>query len=170
IKQALESIRSVTDRGGKLVLMSHLGRPKGNGPEAEFSLRVTVDHLGSLLGKPVAFAQDCIGPAAKTAVAAMKSGDVVMLENLRFHAEETLIDQAKKNPDKKPTAEQRTKINAFTADLASLADIYCNNAFGTCHRKHASMYDVPMKLGPGRRVCGHLVQKELQFLGHALEK
>lgn len=170
IAQAMESIRSVTDRGGKLVLMSHLGRPKGTGPEPEFSLRVTADHLAALLGKPVAFAQDCVGHAAKTAVASLKSGDVAMLENLRFHAEETLIDQAKKNPDKKPTAEQRARIDAFASDLASLADIYCNNAFGTCHRKHASMYDVPMKLGPGRRVCGHLVQKELQFLGHALER
>ncbi len=170
IAQALESIRSVIDRGGKLVLMSHLGRPKGTGPEPEFSLRITAEHLGTLLGKPVAFAQDCVGPAAKTAVSTLKPGDVAMLENLRFHAEETLIDQAKKNPDKKPTAEQRAKIDAFAGDLTSLADIYCNNAFGTCHRKHASMYDVPMKLGPGRRVCGHLVQKELQFLGHALEK
>ncbi len=95
------------------------------------------------------FVEECVGPAAKKAVAAMKSGDVVLLENLRFHAEETLIDSAKKNPDKKPTAEQRAKIDAFAADLASLADIYCNNAFGTCHRKHASMYDVPMKLGAG---------------------
>jgi len=169
IAQALESIRSVTDRGGKLILMSHLGRPAGKGAEPEFSLRITADHLGSLLGKPVTFVEACVGAAAKTAVAAMKPGDVVLLENLRFHAEETLIDSAKKNPDKKPTAEQRAKIDTFTADLASLADIYCNNAFGTCHRKHASMYDVPMKLGAGRRVCGHLVQRELQFLGHALQ-
>jgi len=170
IEQALESIRSVTDRGGKLVLMSHMGRPKGMGAEPEYSLRITAEHLSNLLGKPVAFAQDCVGPAAKTAVSTLKPGDVAMLENLRFHAEETLIDQAKKNPDKKPTDEQRAKIDALASDLASLADIYCNNAFGTCHRKHASMYDVPMKLGAGRRVCGHLVQKELQFLGHALEK
>jgi len=170
IAQALESIRSVIDRGGKLILMSHMGRPKGVGPEPEFSLRITADHLGALLGKKVAFAHDCVGPVAKTAVSTMQPGDVMMLENLRFHAEETLIDSAKKNPDKKPTAEQRAKIDAFASELAGLADIYCNNAFGTCHRKHASMYDVPMKLGAGRRVCGHLVQRELQFLGHALQR
>ena len=169
VTQALESIRSVIDRGGKLVLMSHLGRPEGKGPEPEFSLRPVAAHLGKLLGKPVGFAEDCVGPAAKTAVAGMKSGDVVMLENLRFHGEETLIDKAKKNPDKKPTAEQKAKIDAFAGELAGLADLYCNNAFGTCHRKHVSMYDVPMRLGAGKRVCGHLVQREVQFLGHALE-
>lgn len=170
IAQALESIRSVIDRGGKLVLMSHLGRPAGKGPEPEFSLRIAADHLGSLLGKPVTFVDACIGPTAKSAVAAMKPGGVVVLENLRFHAEETLIDQAKKNADKKPTAEQRAKIDAFASELASLADVYCNNAFGTCHRKHASMYDVPLKLPAGHRVCGHLVQRELQFLGDALQQ
>jgi phosphoglycerate kinase len=170
IVQALPSIRSVVDRGGKLILMSHLGRPKGTGPEAGLSLRPVAEHLGELLGKPVAFATDCVGQAADQAVAALKPGGVLLLENLRFHAEEDLIDKAKKNPDKKPTAEQAAKIDAFATALARHADLYCNDAFGTCHRKHVSMYDVPTKLGPGQRVCGFLVQKELRFLGEALSK
>lgn len=167
IAQAMESIRSVINREGKLILMSHLGRPAGK-PDPAFSLRPVADHLGKLLGKPIAFASDCVGPQADAAVAAIKPGGVLLLENLRFHAEEDLIDKAKKNPDKKPTPEQTAKIEAFAAALVKHADLYCNNAFGTCHRKHVSMYDVPMKLGAGQRVCGHLVQKELRFLGEAM--
>jgi phosphoglycerate kinase len=167
IAQAMESIQSVVERGGKLILMSHLGRPAGK-PAPEFSLRPVADHLGKLLGKPAAFVGDCIGPEADNAVAGMKPGDVLLLENLRFHAEEDLIDKAKKNPDKKPTPEQTAQIDAFATALAKHADLYCNNAFGTCHRKHVSMYDVPVKLGAGKRVVGHLVQKELQFLGDAM--
>lgn len=170
VTQALESIRSVIDRGGKLILMSHLGRPKGKGFEAEFSLEPVAKHLGELLGKPVAFVKECIGAEVDAAAQRLKGGEVLMLENLRFHAEETLIDSAKKNPDKKPTPEQRSAIDAFTAGLVKNADVYCNNAFGTCHRKHASMYDVPMMLGAGKRVVGHLVEKELRFLGDALAK
>lgn len=170
VTQALESIRSVIDRGGKLILMSHLGRPKGKGYEAEFSLEPVAKHLGELLGKPVSFVKECVGSDVDAAAQRMKNGDVLMLENLRFHAEETLIDSAKKNPDKKPTAEQRAAIDAFTAGLVKNADLYCNNAFGTCHRKHASMYDVPMMLGAGKRVVGHLVEKELRFLGDTLAK
>lgn len=165
--QALESIRSVVDRGGSLILMSHLGRPKGR-PDPELSLRPVADHLGKILGRPVAFSADCIGEQADQASAGLKPGDVLLLENLRFHAEENLIDQARKNPEKKPTPQQASKIDAFATALTGRADLYCNNAFGTCHRQHVSMYDVPRKLGPGKRVCGHLVQKELRFLGEAL--
>jgi phosphoglycerate kinase len=170
IRQALESIRSVIDRGGRLVLMSHLGRPAGRGPEPEFSLRPVADHLAGVLGRPVEFPGVVIGQAVDGAVSAMKDGEILLLENLRFHAEETLIDSAKKNADGKPTAEQRARIDAFAAALAAGADLYCNDAFGTCHRRHASMYDVPLRLGPGRRVCGHLVEKELRFLGDALAR
>ncbi len=168
VVQALPSVRSVTDRGGRLILMSHLGRPKGVGLEPDLSLKPVADHLAKLLDKPVAFARDCIGPDADRSVSDLESGGILLLENLRFHAEEDLIDKVKKNPDKKPTAEQARKIDSFAAALAKHADLYCNDAFGTCHRKHVSMYDVPMKLGPGRRVCGFLVQKELKFLGEAL--
>ncbi len=168
VVQALPSIRSVLDRGGKLILMSHLGRPSGKGYETAFSLRPVANHLATLLSKPVRFAEDCVAEKADRVVSELKSGDVAVLENLRFHAAETLIDSAKKNPDKKPTAEQKSQINSFAKGLARHADLYCNDAFGTCHRKHVSMYDVPLLLGPGKRVCGHLVQKELRFLGDAL--
>jgi phosphoglycerate kinase len=170
IVQALDSIRSVVDRGGRLILASHLGRPKGVGFEAAFSLAPVARLLSELVGKPVVAAEDCIGPKIEGAVASLKPGDILLLENLRFHPEETLIDSAKKNLDKKLTAEQRTKVDAFAAGLAAHADLYCNNAFGTCHRKHVSMYDVPMRLGAGKRVCGGLVEKELRFLGDALAR
>ncbi|MEK6644610.1 MAG: phosphoglycerate kinase, partial [Planctomycetota bacterium] len=170
ITQAMESMRSVINRGGKLILMSHLGRPKGRGFEAEFSLEPVAHHLAKLLEKPVAFVKESVGPEVDAAVQRLQPGGILLLENLRFHAEETLIDSAKKNSDKKPTVEQRAAIDAFAAALSKNADLYCNNAFGTCHRKHASMYDVPMTLGPGKRVVGHLVEKELRFLGDALAK
>ena len=168
ISQALDSIRSVIDRGGRLILMSHLGRPKGKGYEAEFTLAPVAKRLEELVGKPVIFAKDCVGPEVDKAAESLALGHILLLENLRFHAEETLIDSVKKNPDKKPTPEQHARIDAFANALARNADLYCNDAFGTCHRKHVSMYDVPMLLGPGKRVCGLLVEKELRFLGEAL--
>ena len=167
IVQALESIRSVIERGGKLILASHLGRPKGR-VRPELSLKPIAEHLAGLLEKPVAFAEQSTGPVAERAVAALTPGDILLLENLRFTPAETLIDKAKKNPDGQPTAEQQAEIDAFAKGLCALADLYCNNAFGTCHRKHVSMYEVPKRLGPGRRVCGHLVQRELRFLGEAV--
>lgn len=168
LTQALPSLRSVIDRSGKLVLMSHLGRPGGKGPESEFSLRPVAKHLESLLGQSVMFVEDCVGPKADAAVSSLKPGGVVLLENLRFHAAETLIDKAKKNPDRKPTAEQQSAIDEFAMGLVKHGDVYCNNAFGTCHRKHVSMYSVPKLLGKGKTCCGLLVQRELRFLGDAL--
>lgn len=167
IVKALDSIRSVIDRGGRLILMSHLGRPKGK-PDPALSLRPVAEHLGSLIETPVKFVGDCIGALADRAAAGLKPGGVLLLENLRFHAAETLIDKAKKNPDGRLTAEQQREINTFAAALSQNADLYCNDAFGTCHRQHVSMYEVPRLLGPGHRVCGHLVEKELRFLGEAL--
>ena len=167
IMQSLESIRSVIERGGKLILASHLGRPKGQ-VRPELSLKPIANHLSGLLRKPVAFADPCTGPIAERAAAELKPGDIVLLENLRFCPAETLIDKAKKNPGGQPSAEQKAEIDAFAEALCALADLYCNNAFGTCHRKHVSMFEVPRRLGPGRRVCGHLVQKELRFLGEAV--
>lgn len=167
IVKALDSIRSVIDRGGRLILMSHLGRPKGK-PDPTLSLRPVAGHLSRLLETPVAFVDDCIGDKADRAATDLKAGEILLLENLRFHAAETLIDKAKNNPDGRPTAEQQQTIDTFAAALSQNADVYCNNAFGTCHRQHVSMYDVPQRLGPGRRVCGLLVEKELRFLGEAL--
>ena len=150
IRMALPSIKSVLDRGGKLILASHLGRPKGK-PDKKFSLTPAAKRLGELLGTQVALADDCVGPAVVQAVGQLQAGECLLLENLRFHEGET-----KNNPD-------------FAAQLASLADLYVNDAFGTAHRQHASMYGVPERLGPGRRVCGFLIQKELEYLGQALE-
>lgn len=149
IAQALPTIRSVIDRGGRLTLMSHLGRPK-SGPEAKFSLKPCADHLGKLLGKPVAFANDCIGPEVKQQADNLKDGEVLLLENLRFHKEETKNDQA------------------FAAQLAALGDVYVNDAFGTAHREHASTFGAPQAMQGKPRVIGFLIRKELQFLGDAV--
>lgn len=151
IVQALPTIKSVVDRGGKLILMSHLGRPK-SGPEAKFSLKPCADHLAKLLGKPVTFTSDCIGAEVDAAVAAMKDGDVVLLENLRFHKEEE-----KNDPN-------------FAKQLAKLGDIYVNDAFGTAHREHASTFGAAQAMQGKPRVIGFLIQKELKFLGDAVTK
>jgi phosphoglycerate kinase len=150
IRMALPSIRSVIERGGKLALMSHLGRPKGTGYEAAFSLRPAAERLGELLGSPVVFAEDTIGPDATAKVAALPPGGVVVLENLRFQKEE-------KNGDP-----------AFAATLAGWADIYCNDAFGTCHRKDASMLAVPLACKDKPRVVGLLVAKEIAYLSDTI--
>jgi 3-phosphoglycerate kinase len=131
--------------------MSHLGRPK-SGPEKKFSLKPAAEKLSELLGKPVKLAEDSVGPQAEAAVAGMKDGDVVLLENTRFHKEEEKNDAA------------------FAGQLASLGDLYVNDAFGTAHREHASTYGVPEKLGAGKRGMGFLIEKELKFLGDAVEK
>jgi phosphoglycerate kinase len=149
IAQALPTIKSVIERGGRLILMSHLGRPKG-GPEAKFSLKPAADRLAELLGKPVAFATDCIGPEVEKSVAALTDGQVLLLENLRFHREEE-----KNEPN-------------FARQLAKLGDVYVNDAFGTAHREHASTFGVPQALVGKPRVIGFLIQKELKFLGEAV--
>jgi 3-phosphoglycerate kinase len=150
IRAALPTIRSIVDRGGKAILMSHLGRPKA-GPEKKFSLKPAAERLSELLGKPVKLAEDCVGPAAESAVAAMRDGDVVLLENTRFHKQEEKNDPA------------------FSEQLAKLGDLYVNDAFGTAHRQHASTFGVAEKLGAGKRGIGFLIEKELKFLGDALE-
>lgn len=166
--QALPSIRSVLDCGGKAILMSHLGRPGGSGFEPAYSLKPVARHLGELLSTEVAFCEECMGPRADAAVAELANGQVMLLENLRFHAAETMIDKAKKNTDGQLSTEQRGTIEGFARGLARHADLYCNDAFGTCHRKHVSMYDVPLLLGRERCAAGFLVAKELRFLGGAL--
>ena len=145
IRMALPSINSVLDRGGKLILMSHCGRPKGE-VKPEYSLKPAADHLGTLIDNPVAFATDTIGEDAKAKVAALENGHVVVLENLRFQSEEKSGDAA------------------FGKMLADLADIYCNDAFGTCHREHASMVAVPEAMGDKPKVVGFLVEKEIEYL------
>jgi len=172
IRAALPSIRELLQGGGKLVLLSHLGRPKGEGFEAEFSLKPAAERLGELLDKKVG-----LGPAAvvgvdtEKMVGQLNDGDVMLLENLRFHPGETMPDKAKKNPDGKLTDEQQKTHDSFVEDLARLGRVYVNDAFGTCHRKHASMYGLPkaIQAGGGPAVAGFLVEREIQYLHEAVD-
>ena len=150
IVAALPTIRKLIADGGKVILCSHLGKPK-NGPEEKFSLAPVADRLSEYLGKTVVFANDdtVVGENAKAAVAAMKDGDVVLLQNTRFRKEET------KN------------VEDFSRELASLADCYVDDAFGSCHRAHCSTEGVTKFLSPC--VAGYLIGKELSIMGKALE-
>ena len=150
IVAALPTIKKLIADGGKVILCSHLGKPK-NGPEAKFSLAPVAERLSEHLGQPVVFADDdtVVGENAKAAVAAMKDGDVVLLQNTRFRKEET------KN------------IETFSKELASLADCYVDDAFGSCHRAHCSTAGVTEYLSPC--VAGYLIGKELSIMGKALE-
>ena len=139
IIMSLESIRSVLDRGGKVTLMSHLGRPKGEGYESQYSLKPVAKRLEELLDIPVHFGDD--DPDA----------EIVLLENVRFDAGE------------------KTGSKTFSEKLATLGDIYCNDAFGTAHRNHASMVGVPQLMEGKPRVAGLLLASELQYLGDAIE-
>ncbi len=149
IVQALPTIQKVLDGGAKVILMSHLGRPK-DAPDAKYSMKPAAVRLGELLKKPVQFATDTVGPDAKAKVAALKPGDVLVLENLRFQPGEKHGDET------------------FAKELASFADIYVNDAFGTCHRTDASMYAVPKAMGSKPKVCGFLVEKEIKYLSNAI--
>jgi phosphoglycerate kinase len=168
---ALPSIKKLLASGCKLVLMSHCGRPSGKGFEAEFSNKPAAERLSQLLGIPVKLGAAEVGGDADFATTrAMKPGEILLLENVRFNAGEDLIDKAKKNPDKKPTPEQEAKIQDFTTKLARLGEVYVNDAFGTCHRKHVSMYGaakaIQAKGGPA--VAGYLVGKEVRYLAEAV--
>ncbi len=143
---ALPTIKYLVDKGAKTILVSHLGRPK-EGPEEKYSMKPTAVRLGELLGKEVIMAKDVIGEDAKAKAAALKDGEVLMLENVRFHKEET-----KNNPE-------------FAKELASMAEIFVNDAFGTAHRAHASTAGLADYLPA---VCGFLIKKEIEFMGKAL--
>jgi phosphoglycerate kinase len=147
IVESLPTIKKIIDSGGKAILMSHLGRPKGE-KKPEFSLKPAAERLSKLLGKAVKLAQDCIGPETEKLVNEMKPGDVILLENLRFHKQEE-----KNDPE-------------FAKQLASLGDVYINDAFGSAHRAHASTEGVTKYI----KSCaaGYLMQKELDYLGSAL--
>ena len=147
IRAARETIDDLRERGARVILCSHLGRPKGRVAE-EFSLRPVAAHLANLLGAPVAFASDCVGPVAEDAVAKLGDGDVLLLENVRFHAEEEANDPA------------------FAAALAALADAYVNDAFGAAHRAHASTEGVAHLLPAA---AGHLLEREVATLSSLLE-
>ncbi|HPC94525.1 MAG TPA: phosphoglycerate kinase [Sedimentisphaerales bacterium] len=163
IVKALPTIKHILKKGGALILMSHLGRPKGV-PEDVFSLRPVAKRLSELLGQEVLFAADCVGPEAKAKAKALKPGQCLLLENVRFHKEETIKDKAAKED-----AQLRQAKDNFAKELASMADIYVDDAFGTAHRDNASMYTVPMVMAGKPRVIGFLIEKELQFLGETLK-
>ncbi len=168
---ALPTIRKVVESGGMLILMSHLGRPKGKGFEKEFSLAPAAERLSELLGKTVRLGPgEVVGAETEKMVAEMSEGDVVLLENMRFNAGETAPDKAKKNPDKKMTAEQQEAYDTLVQQLARLGDAYVNDAFGTCHRKHASMFGAAQAIQAegGAAVAGLLVEKEIRYLHEAV--
>ncbi len=168
---ALPSIEKVLEGRGRLVLMSHCGRPSGKGFEAEYSNKPAAERLSQLLGRPVKLGSGEVGgPEDAAAVGSLRPGEILLLENVRFNAGEDLIDKAKKNPDKKPTPEQEARIKDFTEKLARLGEIYVNDAFGTCHRKHVSMYGVAKAIQAkgGPAVAGYLVEKEIRYLSEAV--
>jgi phosphoglycerate kinase len=147
IVESLPTIRKILADGGSAILMSHLGRPKGK-PNPEFSLKPVAERLGALLKMPILMAPDCIGATVKGMVDALKPGQVLLLENLRFYAQEE-----KNDPD-------------FAKELASLGDLYVNDAFGTAHRAHASTEGITRFLKPS--VAGYLMRKEIDYLGKAV--
>jgi phosphoglycerate kinase len=146
VRAVAPTITEIAGRGGRVILLAHFGRPKG-GPEAAFSLRQVLPALSAVLGRPVAFAEDCIGPTAEAAVAAMKDGDVLLLENTRFHKAEE-----KNDPD-------------FVAALATLGDLYVNDAFSAAHRAHASTEGLAHKLPA---FAGRSMQREIEAIESAL--
>jgi len=147
IRGALPTIQSLLEYGAAVIICSHLGRPKGTA-DPKYSMKPVAEYLGSLMGKQVAFAADCVGPAAEEAAKALKPGDVLVLENTRYHNEEEAND-----PE-------------FSRQLASLAELFVNDAFGSAHRAHASTEGVTKYL-PG--VSGFLMEKEIQYLGQAID-
>jgi phosphoglycerate kinase len=148
IRAAIPTINYATDHGARVILASHLGRPKGQRVE-KYSLAPVAKHLAVLLGKPVAFADDCIGEPAKSACGALKDGEVLLLENLRFHAEEERNDET------------------FARELALLCDVYVNDAFGAAHRAHASTVGITKFVK--QSAAGLLMERELDYLGRVIE-
>ncbi len=146
IRAVLPTVKALADAGAKVVVASHLGRPKG-APDPAFSLLPAAQRLGELLGAPVAFAQDTVGPAAHDAVDGLQPGQVAVIENLRFNSGETSKDDAERG--------------AFADQLAALADVYVGDGFGAVHRKHASVFDVPARLP---HYAGYLIAREVGVL------
>ncbi|MFZ3593881.1 phosphoglycerate kinase [Streptomyces sp. BH104] len=146
IRAVLPTVQALAGAGAKVIVASHLGRPKG-APDPQFSLLPAAERLGELLGKPVAFAQDTVGPAANEAVDGLEPGQVAVIENLRFNAGETSKDDAERGD--------------FAEQLANLADVYVGDGFGAVHRKHASVYDLPKRLP---HYAGYLIATEVGVL------
>ena len=169
ITAAMPTIQYVLEQGASVVLMSHLGRPKGN-PSQEFSLKPVAGELEKLIGRPVQFVSDCVGEEATTKAAALQTGEILLLENLRFHPEEEgkvkLADGVSDDEKKAAKADMKEKQEAFAKELASMADLYVDDAFGTAHRAHASMAVVTKFFQ--ENVAGFLLEKEIEYLGNAV--
>ncbi|WP_028451076.1 phosphoglycerate kinase [Chitinilyticum aquatile] len=161
IRAALPTIRYALDKGASVVLMSHLGRPNGQKVE-KYSLAPVATRLSELLGKPVTFLNDCVGSEVEAACATLAAGTVVLLENVRFHIEE---EGKAKDADGNSVKADPAKVAEFRASLTKLGDVFVNDAFGTAHRAHSSMVGVDLP-----RASGHLLKKELDFLGDAVNK
>jgi phosphoglycerate kinase len=146
IRAVLPTVKALAEAGAKVVVASHLGRPKG-APDPAFTLRPAAERLGELLGAPVAFAEDTVGPSAQAAVEGLGDGQVAVIENLRFNAGETSKDDAERG--------------AFADSLAALADVYVGDGFGAVHRKHASVFDLPARLP---HYAGYLIAAEVEVL------
>ena len=170
IKGALPSIKYVIDNGGSLILMSHMGRPDEKGITSDTTMKIVADYLSKMLGKEITFVADCA--EADAAVAAMKEGDIVMLENTRYHKEEQAKCKQKDGESdedfKARKAALKDQQKVLAKKLASYGDIYCNDAFGTAHRAHASTAVITKYIGTS--VAGFLMEKEIAFLGNAVEK
>ncbi|MBQ4481393.1 MAG: phosphoglycerate kinase [Victivallales bacterium] len=173
IKAAEPTIKYVLDQGAALVLMSHLGRPKGKGYEADFSLKPVAEYLAKDLGKEVKFAEDCL--KADDAAAALQPGEILMLENTRFYkAEEGKVKKTDEMSDEEyaaKKAELKAKKQEMAEKLATYGNVYVNDAFGTAHRDHASTASIAkyMKAKGGACAAGFLLEKEINFLGNAVE-
>jgi phosphoglycerate kinase len=160
LRESLPTLNYVLAQGGSLVMMSHLGRPDGKRVE-KHSLKPVAARLQELLGRPVKFIDDCVGPEVEKAAAALQPGEVLLLENLRFHLAEEGKVKAKDGTVTKASDEE---VKAFRASLSRLGDVFVNDAFGTAHRAHSSVVGVDLP-----RVSGYLLKKELDFLGGALD-
>ncbi|GHT78205.1 phosphoglycerate kinase [Bacteroidia bacterium] len=170
IRGALPTITKILSDGGAVILMSHLGRPKG--VEEKYSLKHVTGRLSELTGKPILFADDCAGESAKTKSAALNAGEILLLENLRFYAEEEgkprLPDTATDEDKKAAKAELKPKQKDFAKLLASYADVYVNDAFGTAHRAHASTALIADSFSTENKMFGYLINSELSAMDKVL--
>ena len=172
--KALPTLKKILNDGGSIIIGSHLGRPKKN-PDEKFSLQAIVPHLAELLGTDVKFAADCQGEVAEKAAAELKPGEVLVLENLRFYAEEEgkprgLAEDA--TDEEKAAAQKAVKASQkeFTKNLAKLADVYVNDAFGTAHRAHASTALIADEFDADNKMFGYLMAKEVEAVGKVLSE